>query len=413
MVGLDEVAELRSLLRRADRVARQLAYSMMDDWSGEDLDELGARAALEAAAGSYPSIDGDHRDPGESLVRVLWERPRLVAAEDALRCFLLAGVRARRALIHLLALRRDSEGLEAVEHLFDPQGPRELLPAAMMPVLDPLLEAGPRDRVTALLCRALLQEGWVWHASDLLSRMQRTARPAAGEQARVLAAVTAAVEDLVAACDRASPSSTRTRRRPERVRSERESLVCLARLLDHLDGIDITTPLQRMLASADPRVAALGAVRLLGADETLAPERLWLIARDPVARADLYDGLERRGALSALHGLVDDVAVHEAMLARWLAEVTELGQAPDEIEFVTTRSGPRSPQRPGTDAVVYLYRFRLHAPHWSSARGWMIGLSGPWTGSCYAAEDEFDLATHVEEIRSSLATWPRREDGAA
>jgi len=105
--------------------------------------------------------------------------------------------------------------------------------------------------------------------------------------------------------------------------------------------------------------------------------------------------------------------VHEAMLARWLAEVTELGQAPDEIEFVTTRSGPRSPQRPGTDAVVYLYRFRLHAPHWSSARGWMIGLSGPWTGSCYAAEDEFDLATHVEEIRSSLATWPRREDGAA
>jgi len=186
----------------------------------------------------------------------------------------------------------------------------------------------------------------------------------------------------------------------------------VARLLDHFDGAYSQKPLLRMLASADPRVAALAAARLLAAEVVLPPERIALIARDPLARADLHDGLERRGALDALDGIVDDLDVHEAMLARWLSEVTELGQPPDEIEFITTRRGPSSPDRPGKDALVHLYRFRLHAPHWSSARGWMVGLSGPWTGSCYAAEDELDLDGHVEEIRASLAMWPRRDDAA-
>lgn len=412
MIGLDDVAELRSLLRRRDVLARQLAYEMLDSWSGVDLDEVGARAVLEAAAGSYPSIDGDHRDPGESLVRVLWERPRVVPAEDALRCFLLAGVRARRALVHLLALRRDVEGLDAIEELFHPDGPGELLPPAMMPVLDPLLEAGSGDRVVDLLCRAMLKDGWVWHACDLLTRLQRTTNPSATAQARILDAAGAAVERLVTACDRASPASAQPRSGPERVRRERESLACVARLLDHFDGAYSQKPLLRMLASADPRVAALAAARLLAAEVALPPERIALIARDPLARADLHDGLERRGALDALDGIVDDLDVHEAMLARWLSEVTELGQPPDEIEFITTRRGPSSPDRPGKDALVHLYRFRLHAPHWSSARGWMVGLSGPWTGSCYAAEDELDLDGHVEEIRASLAMWPRRDDAA-
>jgi len=391
-------------------VARQVAYGLLDAWSGDDLDELGARAVLEAAAGSYPHVHGDHRHPGECLARVLWEVPRLVPADEVLRAFLIAGDRARRALLHLLALRRDHDGLEALESVFAPHGPRELLPVAMMPVLDPLLEIGQRDRVVALLCTALLREGWTWHAADLLSKLQLTGRPRVEEQAVILRAAARMVDDLVDACDRGYAAAVSS----DYGRRHRESIECVARLIDRLTEADRRDVLHRMLASADPRVSAIGATRLVALGAPLASERLELIARDPVARADLYDGLRRAGDLSALQEVVDQVGVHEAMLARWLSEVTELGRAPDEMEFLDTRTGPASPERTGDGSVLYLFRFRLRSPHWSSARGWMIGVAGPWVGSCYASEDEHDLDGHVEAIRTSLTTWPgRREDGAA
>ncbi len=410
MVGLDEVAELRSLLRRADPVARQVAYGLLDSWSGDDLDELGARAVLEAAAGSYPHVHGDHRHAGESLARVLWEVPRLVPADEVLRAFLIAGDRARRALLHLLALRRDHDGLEALESLFGPHGPRELLPTAMMPVLDPLLDLGQRDRVVALLCTTLLREGWTWHSADLLAKLQAVGRPRAAEQRTILRAAARLIDDLVDACDRGYAAAVAS----DYGRRHRESIDCVARLVDRLTEVDRRDTLHRMLASADPRISAMGATRLLALGAPLAPERLELIARDSVARADLYDGLRRGGDLAVLHDVVDQVEVHEAMLARWLSEVTELGRAPDEMEHLGTRMGPASPERTGDGSVLHLYRFRLRSPHWSSARGWMIGLAGPWVGSCYASEDEHDLDGHVEAIRTSLTTWPgRREDGAA
>lgn len=410
-MGLDEVAELMSLLRRPDPVVRQVAYGVLDGWSGADLDDVGARAVLEASAGSYPSLPGDHRNPGESLVRLLWECPRLVPADEVLRAFLLAGDRARRAQIHLLALRRDNDGLAALESLFAPEGPGEVVPVALMPVLDPLLDVGQRERVVAMLRAVVFREGWVWHAADLLVRLQRVAAFRLDEQMAILSTVTALVDELVDDCDRAYTAS---RHGSERARRKRESLACVARLLDHLPDADPEVPLNRMVASADPRVSAMGAARLVRDGAPLAPERLGLIARDAVALADLYDGLEAGGVLGALPEEVDQVAVYEANLARWLSEVTELGRAPDEIELVGTRSGPASiDDVGGTSAVVFLFRFRLRVPHWSAARGWMIGVAGPWTGSCYLAEDECGADEHVEAVRSSLATWPDPEDGAA
>ena len=391
-------------------MARQVAYGLLDSWSGDDLDELGARAVLEAAAGSYPHVHGDHRHAGESLARVLWEVPRLVPAEEVLRAFLVAGDRARRALLHLLALRRDHDGLDALESVFAPHGPRELLPTAMMPVLDPLLDLGQRDRVVGLLCTALLREGWTWHAADLLAKLQRTGRPRTGEQSVILGAAATLVEDLVDACDRGYAAAVSS----DYGRRHRESIECVARLIDQLTEVDRRDTLHRMLASADPRVSAIGASRLLALGAPLASERLELIARDPVARADLYDGVRRGGDLSVLSEVIDPVGVHEAMLARWLSEVTELGRAPDEMEHLGSRMGPSSPERTGNGSILHLFRFRLRSPHWSSARGWMVGLAGPWVGSCYTPEEDHDLDGHVADIRAALTNWPgRREDGAA
>ena len=84
-------------------------------------------------------------------------------------------------------------------------------------------------------------------------------------------------------------------------------------------------------------------------------------------------------------------------------DVTEFGRVPDEMEHLRTVAHP-------TDAEhrLHLFRFRMHAPHWSAARGWMVGVGGTHTYTCYAAEDECSLAEHVTALLAALAEWPDR-----
>ena len=416
VIGVDDVAELRSLLRRRDPVARSLALGTLEEWSGADLDTLGGRAVLEAASGSYPSIHGDHRHPAEMLARMLWEQPRVVDAPDVARAYLVAGERVRRAFLHQLALRRDVEGLAALERLLGPGGRNELLPrvttAALLPLLDlaDAAAAGRIDdgdevpaRIVTLLVAVLGEPGWTWHAAELLGELARRGHVDPAMRAQLVEVTTHHVHVLVDVCDRAAVTPAHV---GDPVRSDRERLGVLARLLDRLDGADRRDALLRLLSAVDPRVSALGAARLATLGEPVAPERFSLIARDPLGLAELYDGLAPTGRLDLLPGDVDQVSVHEAMLTRWLSQVTELGRAPDEIEYLGRRSM-------GSDDVD-LFRFRMHAPHWSSARGFMIGAAGAFTYSCYAAEDEGSLEEHVAEMRTTLADWPdRRADGAA
>lgn len=412
VIGVDDVAELRSLLRRRDPVARSLALGTLGEWSGVDLDALGGRAVLEAAAGTYPSIDGDRRHPAEMLAKMLWEQPRVVGAGDVTRAYLVAGERSRRAFLHQLALRGDLEGFAAIERLIGPGGRTELLPRATFAVLSPLLDVLAlatddvdelTERMVALCVEVLGQASWTWHAAELLGELRRRGFLTPELRVDVVAATTHVVHLLVDVCDRASGTPAHV---GDPVRSDRERLGMLAGLLDRMDGVDRRDALHRLMASADPRVSALGAARLATLGEPVAPERFGLIARDALALAELYDGLAPTGRLDLLPSDVDRVSVHEAMLTRWLADVTELGRAPDEIEYLGLHE---------TDAErLHLFRFRMHAPHWSSARGWMVGAAGAFTYSCYAAEDECPLEDHVAEMRTTLADWPdRRADGAA
>ncbi len=416
VIGLDDVAELRSLLRRRDLVARSLALGTLAEWSGDDLDALGGRAVLEAASGSYPTVEGDRRHPAELLARMLWLQPRVVPAQDVARAYLVAGERVRRAFLHQLALRRDTEGLAALESLIGPGGRIELLPRATTAVIEPLLDlpelAADSDaevaeattrRIVGIALVVLGTPGWTWHAAGLLSELRRRDLLSMACRAEIVAVATHQVHLLVDACDRAAGTPAHV---GDPVRADRERLAVLSSLIDRMDGIDRRDALLRLLSSADPRVSALGAPRLASLGEPVAPERFGLIARDPLALAELYDGLAPTGRLDLLPEDVDEVSVHEAMLTRWLADVTELGRAPDEIEYLGVHDT-------GVESL-HLFRFRMHAPHWSSARGWMVGASGAFTYSCYAAEDECTLDEHVTEMRSTLADWPdRRADGAA
>jgi hypothetical protein len=403
-VELDEVAELRALLRRRDHAARQLGLALLRSWADRTMSPMGARAVLEASGGSYPTLPNSLEHPSELMVQLLWTSPCSVPASDVARVYLVAGERARRALLHLLALRSDDEGLGALEFVLGPDAPRELLPVPTTPLLDPLVDHPDRARVTALLCQALARARWTWHAADLLARTETEAPSDHDTRRRIVEAVHDEALGLVDVCNRSALADPRS---GDVARSERQALASLVWLLDVLAEQDLGPTLAVMLGSSDPRVAAMAAARILGRGEPVAPERLVLIARDPIACVDLHDALTAWSPEDA--DLLDEVQVAEGALARWLSDVTELGRAPDEMEHLASIRHPSVTDRP-----LHLFRFRMRAPHWSSARGWMIGMAGSATCSCYAAEDECSLAEHVTALLTATAEWPdRRADGAA
>ena len=412
-MGVDEVAELRALLRRRDTAARRIALALLRSWSVHDMDDTGARAVLEAAGGAYPSVDRAPEHPAELLAQLLWDAPGAVSVADVLRVYVLAGERARRALIHLLALRRDGGGLAGLEFVFGPDGAARVLPAPTTPLLDPLENHPDRESVVELLVAVLGRDGWSWHAADLLARLEGLSPSAPTVRVRVVETLSEVAEPLVDTCNRAMIDPARSN---DAARVERQSLAALMCLLDSFTEVDPPVVLSAMLGSSDPRVAAMAASRLHARGVAVAPERIGLIARDPVARIDLHDAWPTV-ALSVLEAVdpgagelgVPDafgpVALAEGELVRWLGDVTELGRAPDEIEHVVTIP---CPGQPGDQLIVF--RFRMRSPHWSSARGWMVAISGAHTYTCYAAEDESPIEDHVTAMLNALTRWPDRRD---
>ena len=103
-----------------------------------------------------------------------------------------------------------------------------------------------------------------------------------------------------------------------------------------------------------------------------------------------------------------------------MAADTELGAAPDEIEHLDRLTLGEHPD----DGAVHLFRFRVRAPHWSSARGWMVGAAGPYTdegavvdgsdqivSTVYAAEEDDELDGHLDAILN-IGLNPLRKNSA-
>lgn len=408
-IGVDDVAETRALLRRSDRTARDLAVATISSWQAHRLDVLGARAVLEAAGGSYPSLPDDDIAPAVRFVELLWDAPRAVAAADVVRVHLISGEHVQRGLLHLLALRGGDEGLAALEVLLGPDADPWGIPRLTSPLLGPLLAHVDRQRVARLLINLLELPGWRWHAADLLGHLDIGEDLGWDIWSDLSASLWDHVARLTGECDQAMGAGV-SEGDPGRV--ARESLATLVPLVDRQVARGVgsgVTPALRMLASADPRVVAFGAGVLLRHGELVAPDRLDVIGRDPVARvefADLLDDVVDPPLLSEAFG---DLALEEGRLARQLAEVHELGRLPDELEHIA--AVPVAARHGG--GVAQVFRFRLHSPHWSSARGWMVGVAGPFTATCYAAQDEYTPEGHVEAVRVALADWPDRADGAA
>lgn len=421
-MAVDQVDDVRSLLRRGDAPARREALARIRTWEGTHLDPDAAAAVLRAVTVAHRWVPGERVDPADALVRVLWTTPRAVSVDDVEAAYLVSGERVRRSLLRLLALRRDARGRSAVEFLLGPDGPVDLLPAATSALLDPLLELDDLGRLPAVLAGVVGHPGWAWHGSDLLRRLVVTGRLDGDELDDVVDRLDRVVVDLVDAVDRAQPARALDHGPGgDLTRDDRHRLGSVVRLLESAATPASTRLLYRVLSSADPRVQAVAAVALVAQSCDVAPERLDLVARDAESRSLLLEGLDDLGRTDVLRAdLRTGRTRAEADLVRWLAGETELGSAPDEVEHLATlpapvegRRHPSSAPSPTEASFVELFRFRLRAPHWSSARGWMVGAAGsyspdgrragrPFAHSLYRAEDELSPAGHLAAIRIAV-----------
>lgn len=408
------MAFVRSLLRRPDLRSRRDALSRLGSWGPLPDDPGVARLVLRASTATYPWVNGNRTDPADALARTLWSRPEVLDVAEIEGAYLIAGDRVRRTLLQLLALRRDDRGIWSLAHLLSDDGPTDLLPLPTDWLLAPVVEHPEGGRLAVPLARAAGRRGWAELAADLLCRLHRAGRLDVTDRVAVVATLAPLLDELVASCDRGLLASGHG---VDPLRSDRQRAVALVELLEELPGPEAERLLFRALASADSRIGARAVVALAHRGTEPAPERPALLARDPEARAVLCDGFERLGR-SDLLGPVGSLGRSgpsraEAALVSWLAADSELGRPPDEVEHVT--AVPVG-QRPGSGSY-HLFRFRLRSPHWSCARGWMVGLAGPvgedgsWSGprvahSLYEAEDEDTPEGHLRSILAVAGDWP-------
>ncbi|HPU40156.1 MAG TPA: hypothetical protein PLS63_11335 [Microthrixaceae bacterium] len=430
---VEDIDDVRLLLRQSDEGSRVAGLAAIDEWGDRHPDAAAATSLLKAATLAYPWVRSQRIDPAIRLARLLCRAPRLVTVADVEAAYLVSAERVRRVLLHLLALRRDAEGVVSLAFLVGPDGPGDLLPLPTGGLLRPALSAPNAIELVPSLVHAAARPGWSWHSAQLLEQMVLDGMLGDERQRRVVQGLDPVVAMMVAACDQAlaDPRSVPVEPQPrvghpsqrqsrDPSRADRFRLLSVVSLLRVLPSDAAAPSLRRVLASADPRVSAVGATALVAAGESVAPERFDLVARDPESRSVLLEGLD---ALGRAHDVArrwrSGAARAEGDLVRWLAADTELGAAPDEIEHLDRLTLGEHPD----DGAVHLFRFRVRAPHWSSARGWMVGAAGPYTdegavvdgsdqivSSVYAAEDDDELDGHLDAILDGLGAWPDNDE---
>lgn len=409
---VEDVEAARLLLRRADATSRCDGLALIDEWDDRRPDVEAARAVLRAVTVAYPGVGVRRADPALRFGRLLCRWPRSVAVSEVEAAYLVSAERVRRLLLHVLALRRDPAGVASLCYLLGADGPVDLVPLPAGEMLAPALDVVSAPELVPALLHVAAFPGWTWHAVDLLRQLVVDERLDVSSVQRIVVGADPLVRELVGACDRGAGCSSRA---VDASRAHRFRLRTIVALLGEIRSDPSAALLMLVLASADARVSAMGAAALVGAGRRVAPERFDLIAREPEARAELIDGLEANGGLEHLPvRWRNGRARAEADLVRWLAGGAELGRAPDDVESIDVVAVG---EQPG-DGVVHLFRFRFNAPHWSSARGWMIGAAGPYLedgshpadGECfassvYAAEDDDALEAHLDAIFDELGMW--------
>lgn len=409
--GLESVARVQGLLASGQPGDRAVAVDCITSWVSVD-DEAAAAAILTAAVNVSPPDHADEIDPAVALVEVLWATPHWIDLEEVEAAYLLGRDPVRRALLDLLARRRDPAGLLTLRHVLGDPGWTDHLPLPTPGLLSQVLgHAGVEDLV-AILGALLLRPGWEAHASGLLARMAREVGLGAGAVEELIELLEPALDATVEHCDEAigcrngGEASVWLWRSRHRVRH----------VLDVVESIDspaVESMLTRSLGSADPVVGAW-AVAALAARGTDVPwDRVWMAAHEPVSRSVLMERLDCIGLLGSVFDRSgrsrDGVMRAEADLVAWLSRPGELGCLPSEVEHIASREVPLESGRAG----FHLFRFRTRAPHWASARGWMVGAAGLYRSDGTVPTDLPQVAVTRYDCEDSASTDDHLDSMAA
>lgn len=421
----EELHEVRLLLRQQHLAARRVAVGMISNlenhaFAGLEVHELNASASLavlDAAVERYPLVLNDASRPAEMLARLLWRQPRLLSADAVAQAAMHADQHARWALLQLLVLRHDNEGVQALESLLAVDGIAEVMSPPVSPVFDPLLQYSamaehdhPLDlsALVRVFAGLLKQPGWTSPLAAFLQQLQQHGRLQATDRSLVIAQASAVTSALLDTCNASAAAGGRPLVEPSHVAHQK--LRSVASLLVSFDCPQAHQPLYAMLGSADPLVSVIGVVALSDCGMLVGSDRIEMLARDPQACAALFRGLD---ALDLAVRIPEHYRTPQQLakgdLMNWLSQASELGQVPDEIEslgaWLLIRDQDDSESGAQTHDEVELFRFRMNAPHWSCQRGWMLGSAGAWTHSCYSAEDEFSIKEHIQNLQLAVGEW--------
>ncbi|MEX0768056.1 MAG: hypothetical protein WD029_06265 [Microthrixaceae bacterium] len=427
MLAAEELQEVRSLLLQPHVAARRVAVGIIASWPVCSIDHRTAQAILEAATDRYPCIVNDAHRPTELFVKLLWGKPHAVSAGAVVEAAIQADLHARWALIQLLLLRHDAAGVQGVEFLMEIDGFVDLLSPPTSSIFALLLQCSAGDgdatvlnlsSLAAVFADLLWRPGWSSQTAQFLRQLHENNPLDGSTRVKVVAAASDLIMQIVPECNAAigKPSQGIS------VIAARDSLAALAGLMASCAKTAEHDPLYVMLGSADPHVSVTAVVALVDCGLVVGADRIEMLARDPQTLSALFRGLDALGQaelIAAQYRMPQLLA--QAELVEWLSQESELGRAPDEIESLGTwqlldDSEPELSSRrdflgepDGEDcehADVELFRFRMCAPHWSCQRGWMIGVAGALTHSCYSAEDEFTSEQHLYNLQVACINWP-------
>ena len=413
------VDEVRAALTSPEPADRSDALSRITAWRTLDGDPATASALLVGATRSYPTLPGQREDPAAWLAEALWLAPDAADLRELEATYLLASEAARRSLLGVLARRRDAESLDALRHLIGGRCASTSLPLPAPGVLSPVLGHPGVASLAPTLARLTMRPGWESEATDLLIRLVGTYTLDPVQEAGVLDVVRGALDSLVVECDLGCAPGV-DRPADWRLRHRVRGLVDVLEAVGTDDALDL---LGRVQASADPVLSAWAVAARCGVGDPVPWDRVWMAAHEPVSRSVLIDALDRRGQL---HRTFDDAGLvlsgarrAEADLVSWLERPGELGCVPDEVEHIWTRPVPIDGVAEARWPAMHLFRFRVRAPHWSCATGWMVGAAGLYRNdgtvpddmlrvahSLFEAEDSASPEDHLDAIAASLTSWP-------
>jgi hypothetical protein len=125
----------------------------------------------------------------------------------------------------------------------------------------------------------------------------------------------------------------------------------------------------KLLAAIDPLAERISEREPVNVEEVAA------LAARPELRLMLYTMLKHFERLDLFpKQYLDPVAQAEGALAYWMLHPNEDQEVPERMELLERVSRDIR----GKALDFYVFRYRMREGHWGAARGWVLGLAGPF-----------------------------------